>query len=158
MKSRCRRLPRSIGWPSPADAETSLRMKRVRRRDTLPEVALRSEIHRLGLRYAIDRRPISSVRRRADLVFRSAKVAVFVNGCYWHACPIHGSWPRNNARWWRAKLLRNRERDQETDEILGQQGWISVRVWEHDDPKAIACSVARVVRRRRNQLGRSSVV
>jgi len=121
-------------------------MKRVRRRDTLPEVALRSEIHRLGLRYAIDQRPIPAVRRRADLVFRSAKVAVFVNGCFWHACPIHGSWPRNNARWWKAKLLRNRDRDQETDEILVDRGWASVRVWEHDDPKAVASSVARVVR------------
>jgi DNA mismatch endonuclease (patch repair protein) len=129
-------------------------MKRVRRRDTRPEVALRSLVHRLGLRYAIDVRPLGGLGRTADIVFRSAKIAVFVDGCFWHGCPSHATWPKHNRAWWRAKILRNRCRDVETDEILERQGWVSVRVWEHEDPKPVATRLARIVRRRRRQLAR----
>lgn len=138
--------------PLPADDETSRRMGRVRRRDTRPEVSLRSLVHRLGLRYAIDVRPLGKMRRTADVVFRSAKIAVFVDGCFWHGCPLHATWPKNNKAWWRAKILRNRSRDRETDDALAQHGWVSIRVWEHEDLRPIATRVARIVRRRRKQL------
>jgi DNA mismatch endonuclease (patch repair protein) len=140
--------------PSPADVETSIRMKRVRRRDTRPEITLRSLVHRLGLRYAIDARPLGGLGRTADIVFRSAKVAVFVDGCFWHGCPLHATWPKHNGAWWRAKILRNRSRDVETDEVLARHGWVSVRVWEHEDPNPVATRLARIVRRRRRQLAR----
>ncbi len=138
--------------PSPADDETSRRMRRVRRRDTRPEVSLRSLVHRHGIRYAIDVRPLDKLGRTADVVFRSAKVAVFVDGCFWHGCPLHATWPKHNKAWWRAKILRNRSRDRETDDALVQNGWVSIRVWEHEDPKPVATRLARIVRRRRKQL------
>lgn len=138
--------------PSPADDETSRRMSRVRRRDTQPEVSLRSLVHRLGIRYAIDVRPLDKLGRTADVVFRSAKVAVFVDGCFWHGCPLHATWPKHNKSWWRAKILRNRSRDRETDHALTGHGWISIRVWEHEDPRPVATRLARIVRRRRKQL------
>jgi DNA mismatch endonuclease, patch repair protein len=135
--------------PSPADDETSRRMRRVRRRDTRPEVSLRSLVHRLGLRYAIDVRPLEKLGRTADIVFRSAKIAVFVDGCFWHGCPLHATWPKHNKAWWRAKILRNRSRDRETDDALTRQAWVSIRVWEHEDLKVVAHKIARLVRRRR---------
>jgi DNA mismatch endonuclease (patch repair protein) len=127
-------------------------MRRVRQRDTCPEVALRFLIHRLGLRYAIDGRPVASVGRRADLVFRSARVAVFVDGCFWHGCPDHATWPKNNAQWWRAKIRSNRSRDRDTDELLKRNGWLSIRVWEHEEPGTAALRIARLVRRRRRAM------
>lgn len=129
-------------------------MKRVRRRDTRPEITLRSLVHRLGLRYAIDARPLGRLGLTADIVFRSAKVAVFVDGCFWHGCPLHATWPKHNGAWWRAKILRNRSRDVETDEVMARHGWVSVRVWEHEDPNPVATRLARIVRRRRRQLAR----
>jgi DNA mismatch endonuclease (patch repair protein) len=133
----------------------SRRMMRVRRRDTEPELALRSLVHRLGLRYAIDREPLPHLGRRADLVFRSAKVAVFVDGCFWHGCPRHMTWPKNNGKWWREKIRRNRGRDRDTDNVLQRHGWVSIRVWQHEEPTDAANRVARVVRRRRRQLAPS---
>src|SRR3978361_1376381 len=96
---------------TPSSAGVSERMSRVRRRDTAPELELRSELHRRGLRYRIDRRPLKGVPSRADLVFGPAKVAVYVDGCFWHSCPEHGTMPRSNEAFWQAKLGRNQERD-----------------------------------------------
>lgn len=113
-------------------------MQRQRRRDTEAEMAVRRLVHAAGLRYRVDMRPLSSVRRRADLVFTRAKVAVFIDGCFWHGCPEHGSFPKANAAWWRDKIGRNRARDMETDAELERAGWTVVRAWEHEDPKAVA--------------------
>lgn len=122
----------------PSSPEVSARMSKVRRRDTSPELEIRSELHRRGLRYRVDRRPVPDLRSRADLVFRSAKVAVFVDGCFWHQCPEHGSLPRSNREFWRQKLKRNSERDAEVDGFLGESGWTVIRIWEHENPGTAA--------------------
>ncbi len=122
--------------PTPKDPATRRRMQAVKRRDTKPELLLRSELHRRGLRFFVDRAPLPKMRRRADLVFPRKKVAVYVDGCFWHGCPIHGTWPKNNADWWRAKIEGNRARDRDTDERLADAGWTVVRVWEHEGPEA----------------------
>jgi DNA mismatch endonuclease, patch repair protein len=105
-----------------------------RNRDTRPEMAVRSAAHALGLRYRVAARPVTGVRRSADLVFRSRRVAVFIDGCFWHGCPDHFVMPRTNVDYWTAKIGRNRERDVETDALLAEAGWSVVRLWEHDDP------------------------
>ncbi|EEN86307.1 very short patch repair endonuclease [Rhodococcus sp. KB6] len=120
------------------DPATSARMSAQRRRDTKPEIALRRELHRRGLRYFVDRAPIKGVRRRADLVFPRRKVAVFVDGCFWHSCPQHATFPKNNAQWWTDKLAANVVRDRDTDARLAEQGWTVIRVWEHEDPLVAA--------------------
>lgn len=118
------------------------RMARQPRRDTLAEMLLRRELHRLGLRYRVDAPIPGMPRRRADLTFRGARLQVFVDGCFWHGCPEHGTAPKSNSAWWAAKLARNILRDRETDEFLEETGWAVVRVWEHDD---LAEAVARIV-------------
>lgn len=104
-----------------------------RRRDTKPELALRRELHRRGFRYRVDSRPLPTLMRRADLVFPRERVAVFVDGCFWHRCPNHGTSPRSNSQYWSVKLDRNAARDKETDSVLTSAGWRVVRVWEHED-------------------------
>lgn len=133
--------------PTPSSASVQRRMSRQRVRDTQPELALRSELHRLGLRFRVDV-PLPGIRRRADVLFRAARVIVLVDGCFWHACPKHPSWPKSNAAWWRRKLLSNRRRDQETTRALRRAGWYVVRVWEHESAVRAAARVARAVRSR----------
>lgn len=106
-------------------------MLKCRSRDTRPERAVRSAVHRLGLRYRVSRRPVPGVRRSADLVFSRARVAVFLDGCFWHGCPEHFVWPKTNADYWQAKITGNRARDRETDRILADAGWMPLRIWEH---------------------------
>ncbi len=134
--------------PLPASPSVSRRMQKARTRDTAPEMALRSALHRLGLRFRVDRAPLSGVRRRADIVFTRAKVAVFVDGCFWHGCPIHGTRPKNNAEWWREKIEANRRRDRETDALLRQAGWQVYRAWEHEGVGPIAHQIASAVKAR----------
>jgi DNA mismatch endonuclease (patch repair protein) len=120
-----------------------------RNRDTRPEIAVRSAAHRLGLRFRVAARPLPDLRRTADLVFRPAKVAVFVDGCYWHGCPEHLRLPARNSAYWTAKIERNRRRDADTDARLSADGWLAVHVWEHEDPAAAAERIrAAVVSRR----------
>ena len=116
------------------------------RRDTPCELALRSVVHRLGLRYRVDW-PLPGTRRRADLAFPRLRIAVMVDGCFWHSCPIHGTWPKANAPWWRKKILGNVARDWDTDAKLKAGGWKVLRFWEHDDPVRAARELAAVVRR-----------
>ena len=123
-------------------------MSRQRRRDTSPELELRRAVHGLGLRYFVHRRPLPAVRREADFLFPRAKVAVFVDGCFWHACPEHGTSPRVNNDYWGPKLARNVERDRSTDEQLIAAGWEVVRVWEHEAADVGASRVERAVRSR----------
>jgi DNA mismatch endonuclease (patch repair protein) len=124
-------------------------MQRQASRNTEPEKTLRSELHRRGLRFRVHRRPLPGVRREADVVFSRARVAVFVDGCFWHGCPQHASWPKANADWWRAKIEANRERDQNTDRLLLDAGWAVVRMWTHDDPVSIGARIENLVRARR---------
>jgi DNA mismatch endonuclease (patch repair protein) len=90
-------------------------------------------------------RPEKEIRRQADIVFTRAKVAVFMDGCFWHRCPQHGTDPKANSAWWKAKLDRNSERDRETDQVLVAAGWTVIRVWEHEDPVEAAVRVKAAV-------------
>src|SRR5690349_1319610 len=97
--------------PKPSSEEARRRMERQAQRNTSPETALRSELHRRGLRFRIHQRPIAGLRREADIALASARVAVFVDGCFWHGCPDHATWPKANKEWWRTKIQRNQDRD-----------------------------------------------
>jgi DNA mismatch endonuclease (patch repair protein) len=123
-------------------------MKGARQRDTAPELAVRSAIRRLAIRYRVNYKVLPGSCRRADLAFLSARVALFVDGCFWHGCPIHGTWPKANAEFWRNKIETNQKRDRDTDERLREAGWLVVRAWEHDDPNTVASHVAKLVQRR----------
>jgi DNA mismatch endonuclease (patch repair protein) len=112
----------------------------------VPELSLRRELHRRGLRYRVDRAPLPGVRRRADVLFPRQKVAVFVDGCFWHRCPLHGTSPSNNADWWRNKLDMNVARDRDTDECLAAAGWTVLRFWEHEPAEGAADTVVAAVR------------
>ena len=120
-------------------------MEKQVRRDTKPELELRRAVWRLGLRYRVDIAPIPG-RRRADLVFTRARVAVYVDGCFWHSCPAHATIPKANREWWVAKLETNVRRDRDTDTRLSEAGWNVVRVWEHEPVEAAAERIALVVR------------
>ncbi len=124
-------------------------MSQLGSRDTAPELSLRSELHRRGLRFRVDRTVVPAVRTRPDLAFVSAKIAVFVDGCFWHVCPEHQTWPEANGGWWRRKLEANVERDRRTDEALGAAGWLVIRIWEHEDLDEAAGRVERAVSSRR---------
>lgn len=128
-------------------------MSKLGQRDTLPERAIRSELHRRGLRFRVDRAPLPGLRSRADIVFGPARVAAYVDGCFWHSCPEHGTRPKANSDWWDRKLARNRERDRETDRILRENGWEVVRIWEHEDPVEAADRLEATVRGPRGSLG-----
>lgn len=139
-------MGRRVESPSALSAEVSARMKRVRQRDTKPEMLVRSAVHGLGLRYFVDRRPVGGIRSRADLVFPTHKVAVFIDGCFWHGCPQHATWPKSNAAFWRDKIGANKNRDRETDRKLKAEEWTVIRVWEHEDPEECAEKIAAAVR------------
>lgn len=128
------------------------RMQAQRSRDTAAELAIRRILHKAGMRYRVDRSPILGLRRRADMVFSAVRVAVFIDGCFWHGCPEHGSKPKSNADRWEAKLARNRTRDKDTNQLLLDAGWLPIRVWEHEDPAAAAIRIAETVRNRRTSL------
>ncbi len=128
---------------------TSTRMSMQRSRDTGVEKALRSALHAAGLRYRVHRRPLKGLRREADIVFGPARVAVFVDGCFWHGCPEHATWPKRNSEFWREKIEKNRTRDANTDARLKEAGWLSVRVWEHESAAEVAPRVAAIVAERR---------
>lgn len=106
-------------------------MQRQRRRDTKPELALRRALHARGWRFRVDIAPLPGLRRRADIVFTRRHVAVYVDGCFWHSCPRHGTIPKNNRDWWIAKLRANTERDRDTVNRLSEAGWITLRLWAH---------------------------
>ena len=135
--------------PGASSPELSERMSTFPRRDTTPELELRRELWRRGLRYRVDRPLDGKRRRRADLTFVGPRVVVFVDGCFWHGCPEHGTSPKANAEWWSEKLARNVARDADTDEFLTAQGWTVLRFWEHEDVLAAADQVERVVRAHR---------
>ncbi|MGD0984779.1 MAG: very short patch repair endonuclease [Acidimicrobiales bacterium] len=123
------------------------RMQRQPVRDTAPELALRRELHRRGLRYRLEQSIVPGTRRRVDVVFGPTKVAVFVDGCFWHGCPEHvARVPKVNSWYWNEKLLRNRARDQDSDARLRSAGWVVVRVWEHEDMVRRASDIDALVR------------
>ncbi|MCA1603803.1 MAG: very short patch repair endonuclease [Acidobacteria bacterium] len=134
-------------------------MRSNRGRDTKPELALRSAVHALGLRYRVSARPLPDLRRTADMVFTKARVAVFLDGCFWHGCPEHHTVAEANAEFWAQKVVSNRARDRDTDRRLADAGWTSIRVWEHEDPYEAASEIRKIVDERRStgRRGRSAV-
>ena len=109
-----------------------------RSRDTKPELAVRSAVHRRGIRFRVSARPLPELARTADLVLRKTRIAVFVDGCYWHGCPEHHTQPATNSEYWAAKIARNVERDADTTDRLQAAGWTVLRFWEHEDPESVA--------------------
>ena len=134
-------------WASSAGVRASMQSNKGR--DTKPEVALRSAVHALGLRYRVSVRPMGELRRTADLVFPRARVAVFLDGCFWHGCPEHHTVAVTNAEFWAGKVASTKERDKDTDGRLEEAGWATVRVWEHEDPSEAALRIKEVVLQRR---------
>lgn len=123
-------------------------MQSNRQRDTSPEIAVRRILHAQGLRYRVDVRPVPEIRRRADIVFPRRKLAVFIDGCFWHGCPDHGTRAFNtNAPYWEGKIARNAARDIETDERLAAAGWRVLRFWEHLNPEEVATAIQAEARR-----------
>ena len=115
------------------------------RRDTTAELAVRRELHRLGLRYRVDLRTLPGT---PDIALTRARVAIFVDGCFWHRCPDHGTAPKNNSGWWASKLDGNVARDRRKDAQLKDLGWTVVRVWEHENPGVAAAVILRIWRER----------
>ncbi|MEJ1089052.1 very short patch repair endonuclease [Microbacterium sp. Mu-80] len=138
--------PRDRSQPPTAASDGRRRnMKANRRRDTRPELALRSALHQAGYRYRCDLRiDLAGGRVRPDVVFTRRRVAIFVDGCFWHCCPIHGSRPKINEDYWSPKLLKNVERDRRNDTLLESAGWKVIRIWEHV-PVADALNQVRLV-------------
>ncbi|MEY9848355.1 DNA mismatch endonuclease (patch repair protein) [Streptacidiphilus sp. BW17] len=122
-----------------------------RGRDTSPERALRSLVHASGLRYRVSARPVPGIRRTADLVFGPTKVAIFIDGCFWHRCPEHFTAPKTNAQFWEEKISRNVARDRDTDARLQAEGWLVLRFWEHQAPGECAELIRAAVMRRRSE-------
>jgi DNA mismatch endonuclease (patch repair protein) len=131
--------------PPPSSPGATAVMKGNRGRDTRPELALRSELHGRGFRYRVNIAPDPKVRCRADIVLTRKRTAIFVDGCFWHACPQHGTRPTTNARYWAKKIARNVERDRRNDAALAAAGWQVIRVWEHESPLEAADRVEAAV-------------
>lgn len=127
-------------------------MRRQRQAHTEPELAVRRELFRRGLRYRVNY-SFSGTRVKADIVFPSVRIAVFIDGCFWHSCPIHATEPTRNREWWRRKLAANVARDAKANDLLRTAGWEVLRFWEHEDPAFVAAEVAQRVAAKRNDPG-----
>ena len=134
----------------PSSHEASKRMARVPQKGTKAELMLRRKLHSRGLRYRLHLTLLAKPRRVADIVFPRARIAIFVDGCFWHGCPEHATWPKSNADFWRAKIEANRLRDMDTSQRLASHGWKIVRVWEHENPDDAANRIAELVAASRN--------
>ena len=122
-------------------------MQSTPRKNNKAEKSLRSALHKRGLRFRVHR-TVTGTRRTIDVAFPRARVAVFVDGCFWHGCPLHGTFPQNNAAWWREKIAANQERDADTVRRLSAIDWEVLRFWEHEDTESVAETIARTVRQR----------
>lgn len=136
--------------PQASSGSVRRRMSEQARRDTACEMAIRRRLHAEGLRYRVHY-PLPGHRRRTiDIAFPAQRVAVFVDGCFWHGCPAHSHQTRSNTDWWLRKIGRNRERDAETNAILSEAGWHVMRVWEHEDSEQAASRIASEIKGRRH--------
>ena len=131
--------------PAPKSAMVSAQMSRMPRRDSKPEVAVRRALHAAGLRFRVNDRRLPG---RPDIVLTRARIAVFIDGCFWHACPQHGVLPKNNREWWREKLDTNVERDERKDQELIEQGWTPLHFWEHEPIGEVAAQIEQQWRER----------
>ena len=131
----------------PSSPAASRRMAKVRQKGTTAELRLRKELFHIGLRYRVNYKILEIPRRTVDIAFPRQKLAIFVDGCFWHGCPEHGSWPKLNAEFWREKINTNRIRDVDTDTMLRALGWNVMRVWEHEVPGEVARRIAELMRK-----------
>lgn len=138
-----------VPYPEPTSAAASTIGTANRRADTVCEVRLRSALHRLGLRFRKDLLlRVRGIRVHPDVVFTSSMVAIFVDGCFWHSCPLHGRIPKSNQEYWVPKLQANVDRDRRVDAALRADGWYVARIWEHEDPAVVAAALEPVIRTR----------
>ncbi|MFC9670212.1 MULTISPECIES: very short patch repair endonuclease [unclassified Streptomyces] len=149
--------PDQPGWEAPegswaSSAARRRNMQAIRSRDTKPERLLRRLLHAQGLRYRVAARPLPGLRRTADIVFRPVRVAVFVDGCYWHGCPEHYVAPKTNPGYWSGKVATNMARDRDTTQRLEEAGWLVLRFWEHQSADECAAVVSQAVLARREAL------
>lgn len=126
-------------------------MRELREGDTKPEIAVRKLLYSSGCRYRIHYRIPEIPRRSIDIAFPKAKLAVFIDGCFWHGCAIHKTIPKNNRAWWQEKILSNKKRDSDTNERLGAAGWLVLRFWEHDSPDLVVHTINEMLRESRLQ-------
>jgi DNA mismatch endonuclease (patch repair protein) len=126
-------------WASTVGVRRSMQSNRPK--NTGPELAVRSALHRAGLRFRIHYRPLRGIKREVDIAFTGPRVAVFVDGCFWHGCPLHATRPATNVEWWATKLDGNIGRDRLTDEALTKAGWLVLRFWEHVAPAEVVLAV-----------------
>lgn len=149
------RLPRmrgrSVKTPAASSDAARRRMQATRQRDTAAEQLVQGELDRLRMVYAVDTAPLADSRRRADIVFADTRVAVYLDGCFWHGCAKHGTSAKSNGQWWREKLERNQERDRDTSRELHDRGWVVLRFWEHEDPKDTAAAIESMVSTRMHE-------
>jgi DNA mismatch endonuclease, patch repair protein len=134
----------AAGYPNPTSELVSRVMRSNRQTGSGPECRVRSLLHRAGYRYRKNYRlDIGELRVRPDIVFRGARLAVFIDGCFWHCCPDHGTQPTHNVVYWESKLRRNVERDIKVGHALTKGGWVVLRIWEHVAPyEAVAMIVS----------------
>ncbi|MED5812899.1 very short patch repair endonuclease [Mycolicibacterium sp. 050232] len=144
--------------PPASSATVRSRMSRQRRRDTHPELRVRQILHSRGLRYRVDVAPEPTLRCKADIVWRALHLAIFIDGCFWHGCPDHGTRPKANEAWWGRKLDGNIERDRRTDAELTARGWTVLRFWEHEPPSDVADTICAKLAHLRSELGRQKSV
>lgn len=142
---------------TPSSPGVSARMSRQLSKDTGAELAVRRLLYAAGMRYRVEYPVPGMPRRRIDVAFPGLKVAVLVDGCFWHGCPQHATQPKANAEWWRTKLERNMARDGETTEHLTAQGWTVLRFWEHTRPEEVVDVVRVTVDRKRREIRESAI-
>lgn len=140
----------------PSSPEVSRRMAKIRQKGTGAEIVLRRELYQRGLRYRVDFEVMKKPHRVADIVFPRLMIAIFVDGCFWHGCPEHATWPKQNAEFWRKKIETNRARDTDTNERLRNIGWTVLRFWEHEPPHEAADIVVQAVAMGRSKHNASS--
>lgn len=136
---------RPDGYPHPTSSSVSAVMRSNQKVNTRPELAVRRLLHGRGLRYRVNHQLIlPDLKVRPDIVFTRKRIAVFIDGCFWHGCTEHGTKPRANQAYWRRKIEGNQARDQRIDSVLRAHGWIVLRVWEHEPPDLVAQMVESV--------------
>ena len=135
--------------PHPLNEAVRARFKAQKTRDTTPEVLVRRLLHKAGARYRLEVRAENDLRTKPDIVFRGPRLAVYIDGCFWHGCPEHFIPPKNNAAWWQEKISANKTRDGRSRRALADRGWTVLSFWEHDDPSDVAQQVLSILAKRR---------
>lgn len=126
---------------SPPTPAVRRRMRATPQRNTSAELAVRRLLHSHGYRYRVNLSPIAGLRSRADIVFTKHKIAIYIDGCFWHACPLHASWPKKNPQFWKSKIQENIRRDHRVQQELINSGWTVLRFWEHESPQLVVTRI-----------------